>query len=55
MFGEGMQFVDGGSKLAVQEVDRKAEVVAHLGGLPQAFRRVALEAEPVSQCFDAIA
>jgi hypothetical protein len=29
MFGEGLQFVDGGSKLAVQEVDRKAEMVSH--------------------------
>ena len=36
-----------GSKFAVPEVDRKAEVVAHLCGHPKAFVGVALEAEPV--------
>jgi hypothetical protein len=30
MFGEGLQFVDKGSKLAVHEVDRRAEMVSQL-------------------------
>jgi hypothetical protein len=47
MFGEGLKLVDRGSKLVVHEVDRKAEVVAHLCGLSKAFVGVALEAEPV--------
>jgi hypothetical protein len=36
-----------GLVFAAQEVDRKAEVVAHLCGLPKAFVGVALEVEPV--------
>jgi hypothetical protein len=34
MYGEGVEFVDGGSKYAVLEVDCEAEVVAHLCGFP---------------------
>jgi hypothetical protein len=54
-YWEGQQFVDGGAKLAVMEVDRHAEVVAHLRGFPHAFLEVASEAESVKQRIDAVA
>jgi hypothetical protein len=45
LLGEGLELVVWGSKLAFQEIDGKAKVVAHLSGLPRTLVGVTLEAE----------